>query len=287
MDSPVGSLTELLPHDTYKAIVTNDQTAHTMSGLAFGYHSVRNNMECYSHFPNPCFMMRGVSNSQFQRPTPSGYFSQSILSQPIFSMPVKNPYLTNVPSISNLETASDRSQEMPESRKTKRSRTVFTSTQKFELEAEFNKKKYISQTERFVLASNLNLSAAQVKTWFQNRRMKWKKTEGVNHLNNPPLTQRRQSTGVTNVLRPLHVTGSSIPPSAFNSAGCVVNVASAQQLSSRVVIAQNNPPTLRNFGLNQDEPGVFSAPEQLSRYSYSSSGEKVSGLDVFTTERFS
>lgn len=59
--------------------------------------------------------------------------------------------------------------------KRRRRRTAFTSGQLKSLEHKFTKKKYLSISERNNLAKSLKLSDAQVKTWFQNRRTKWKK----------------------------------------------------------------------------------------------------------------
>lgn len=54
-------------------------------------------------------------------------------------------------------------------------RTVFTEVQLEGLESKFAEKKYLSVPDRMELASSLDLSETQVKTWFQNRRMKCKK----------------------------------------------------------------------------------------------------------------
>lgn len=54
-------------------------------------------------------------------------------------------------------------------------RTVFTEMQLEGLESKFAEKKYLSVPDRMELASSLDLSETQVKTWFQNRRMKCKK----------------------------------------------------------------------------------------------------------------
>ncbi|OZC04862.1 homeobox domain protein [Onchocerca flexuosa] len=61
--------------------------------------------------------------------------------------------------------------------KKKKARTTFTGRQIFELEKQFEKKKYLSSSERGELAKLLNVTETQVKIWFQNRRTKWKKNE--------------------------------------------------------------------------------------------------------------
>ncbi|ETN80742.1 homeobox domain protein [Necator americanus] len=44
------------------------------------------------------------------------------------------------------------------------------------LEERFAAQKYLSSTERSLLAEELKMSDVQVKTWFQNRRTKWRLT---------------------------------------------------------------------------------------------------------------
>ncbi|CAB4018304.1 homeobox -like 1, partial [Paramuricea clavata] len=56
-----------------------------------------------------------------------------------------------------------------------RTRTIFTQEQINELESKFEQKKYLSTPERFELAKNLGLNPVTIKTWYQNKRMKWKK----------------------------------------------------------------------------------------------------------------
>ncbi|XP_031564146.1 homeobox protein ceh-12-like [Actinia tenebrosa] len=59
--------------------------------------------------------------------------------------------------------------------KPKRVRTIFSPDQLERLEKEFDNQQYIVGTERFYLASELGLTETQVKVWFQNRRIKWRK----------------------------------------------------------------------------------------------------------------
>ena len=57
----------------------------------------------------------------------------------------------------------------------KKSRTAFTSSQLSELERRFNQQKYLTKVDRCLLAQSLGLTEKHIKTWYQNRRTKWKK----------------------------------------------------------------------------------------------------------------
>lgn len=60
-------------------------------------------------------------------------------------------------------------------RKPRRRRTAFTHAQLAYLERKFRCQKYLSVADRSDVAETLNLSETQVKTWYQNRRTKWKR----------------------------------------------------------------------------------------------------------------
>ncbi|KAI1729850.1 homeobox domain-containing protein [Ditylenchus destructor] len=61
--------------------------------------------------------------------------------------------------------------------KHKKPRTSFSKPQVSLLETRFHDQKYLAAAERALLASQLRMTDAQVKTWFQNRRTKWRRQE--------------------------------------------------------------------------------------------------------------
>ncbi|XP_054157697.1 barH-like 2 homeobox protein [Oppia nitens] len=64
-------------------------------------------------------------------------------------------------------------------KKARRRRTAFTQIQLNYLERKFRLQKYLSVSDRGQVALTLNLTETQIKTWYQNRRTKWKRQNNM------------------------------------------------------------------------------------------------------------
>lgn len=73
----------------------------------------------------------------------------------------------------------------------------------------FQVDKYLSVNKRMELSKNLSLTEVQIKTWFQNRRTKWKKQMTARFklgTNPPPI-----DPAASNIARPSFIHNGSVP----------------------------------------------------------------------------
>ncbi|XP_045449466.1 homeobox protein ceh-63-like [Melitaea cinxia] len=94
------------------------------------------------------------------------------------------PFSKEYPNTNQCELIEGLSVVKPINRKKKRCRTAYTTYQLSVLETTFTRTRYIDRKQRMELSNNLKIGEYNIKIWFQNRRMKEKKSSEICQPNN-------------------------------------------------------------------------------------------------------
>ncbi|CAL8111696.1 unnamed protein product [Orchesella dallaii] len=157
--------------------------AHTssssVSSSSAANNVATNNMQFSSSMATPCGPTSSPISASFTWMANASIYDNAAIISPVTAynphMPLQPSFGIGATSFSTLATMQQcNSGGGSGRRKRSWSRAVFSNLQRKGLEKRFQLQKYITKPDRRQLAGSLGLTDAQVKVWFQNRRMKWR-----------------------------------------------------------------------------------------------------------------
>ncbi|XP_039372721.1 homeobox protein Hox-B3 [Mauremys reevesii] len=165
------------------------------------------------------------SGSSKTAPSKSNLSSNATLTKQIFPWMKESRQNSKQKNSSPTTESCSGERSPPGSSASKRARTAYTSAQLVELEKEFHFNRYLCRPRRVEMANLLNLSERQIKIWFQNRRMKYKKDQkskglgsssgGPSPTGSPPQSMQ-SSAGFMNALHTMTSNYDDPSPPSFN-----------------------------------------------------------------------
>ncbi|CAF1015717.1 unnamed protein product [Adineta steineri] len=129
-----------------------------------------------------------------------------------------------------------------ETSKRRKRRVLFTKQQTFELERRFRQQRYLSAPEREHLASAINLSATQVKIWFQNHRYKMKRSRLDKNLIDTTISSPRRVAVPVLIRngRPCHQQRFSLPSTSAAVSNQHIHGQSTTNSNSSLVVTSSS-----------------------------------------------